>query len=651
MTKRKKMLTDIPVPNLVAQTEKPEATQNAIEPTTQNGLADAMGFGGGPFGGSPGMPAGGGSPEQLSDTTTIFRNLRWYLISNFRQVLNQCYAEIGLIRTIVDLPVDDALRGGIEIKTKLLDENEIKELQNSIEYDNDLGTAGWAGKWDRLFGGAGILILVDDQDPETELELSSIGPDTDVKFKAVDMWELFWDKQNAEGYDRAFESEMFEFYDYYGEKVHKSRVMKLKGLEAPSFIRPRLRGWGLSVVENLVRSINQYLKASDLTFEVLDEFKIDVYKIKNLVSTLLSPNGQSKVQQRIQLANWQKNYQNAVVMDAEDDWDHKQLSFAGLAEAQTGIRKQVAADMRMPISKLFGASESTGSLGNGDQNDMENYNSMVESSVRTPIKFHILKLVQIKCQKLFGFIPDDLEIAFKSLRVLSAVDEETVKTQKFTRLKAAKDTGDITTQEFRDACNKGNLLDIQLDTKLDQLDSDDPQIEAVLSGENEEEDDTPGGDREDSESTSAKKNSFDESKHPRAEDGQFGPGGADGSSSGDKSEKKVRVKKEKKKPAEMSAAEIKKGYHALREKSSQLTDKLVDAGFGSVKPSEMRERATENPLFAQYVAISDAMHELMAEAKRRYGPNLASIDHLGKIHGPMKNENSKPKFRVWRKGV
>ena len=50
----------------------------------------------------------------------------------------------------------------------------------------------------------------------------------------------------------------------------------MKGLTAPSFLRPRLRGWGFSVVEKLVRSINQYIKATDLGFEVLDEFKLDV---------------------------------------------------------------------------------------------------------------------------------------------------------------------------------------------------------------------------------------------------------------------------------------------------------------------------------------------------------------------------------------
>jgi phage-related protein (TIGR01555 family) len=456
-------------------------TMGSIEESEsfKNGLGEALGRNAFSGLGNFGLP-GQFNPwsEQVSNSGTLFKNLRWYLVSNFRQLLSQLYVEIGLVQTVVDVPVDDGLRGGVKFKSKQLDESQIRELQISFDRDDDLNTAGFAAKWARLYGGAGILVLTD-QDPEEPLDIEAIGPDTPLEFRAVDMWELFWDKQNTEGYDPSIQTEDFEFYNYYAMDVHKSRVMRIKGLTPPSFIRPRLRGWGFSVVEVLVRSINQYLKSTDLGFEVLDEFKLDVYKIKNLVNTLLSPNGQQKIQQRVQLANWQKNYQNAVVMDSEDDFDHKQLSFAGLAEAMTGIRMQVAADMRMPITKLFGTSVSAGF--STDQNDMENYNSMVEAQVRNKLKYDLLRIAEIKCQKIFGFIPDDLELEFKPLRELTAVDEENVKTQKFNRLSMAKEKGEISTQEYRDACNKGNLFDVQLDTTEDRLNPNDPEVAEIVS--------------------------------------------------------------------------------------------------------------------------------------------------------------------------
>lgn len=461
--------------------EPPNKAELKNEINLTNGFGEAIGFG------QQGFP-GGHTYQQVESSTTIFENLRWYLVSNFRQMLSQAYVEIGLVQTICDVPVDDGLRAGFILKSKQLDEDQIEELMLFMDREKDVQTAGQAAKWNRLFGGAGILTLIGDQDPVEELNVKSIGKDTEVNFRAVDMWELFWDMQNLDGYDPAIQEHEFEFYNYYSEQVHKSRVMKLMGIQAPSFIRPRLRGWGVSRVETLVRSINQYLKTTDLTFEVLDEFKLDVYKIKNMVNTLLAPNGTQKIKERVQLANWQKNYQNALVMDAEDDFDHKQLSFAGLAEAMEQIRMQVAADMRMPITKLFGTTANKG-LGGTDQNDMENYNSMVESDVRFPLKYDILRMAEIRCQQRFGFIPDDLSLTWNPLRELSSLDDQTVKTQKFTRLLQAKEAGEITTEEFRDACNKGNLFDVPLDTTdaglnaLDEEVAEDAAMAADLEAE------------------------------------------------------------------------------------------------------------------------------------------------------------------------
>jgi uncharacterized protein len=456
--------------------------------TIRNGLGDVLGY------------TDNANPysEQISDSGTMFKNLRWYFVSNLRQLLSELYCEIGLIQTIVDVPVDDALRGGVILKSKQLDEDEILKLINSLDRDDDINTVGQAAKWNRLFGGAGVLIMTD-QDPMQPLNIEAINKDTPLEFRAVDMWELFWDKQNTDGYDPSLQTENFEHYSYYSQQLHKSRVMRMKGLTAPSFLRPRLRGWGFSVVEKLVRSINQYIKATDLGFEVLDEFKLDVYKIKNLTTTLMSEVGASAVQKRVQMANWQKNYQNAIVMDSEDDFDHKQLSFAGLAEAMEGIRMQVASDMRMPITKLFGTSASKGFA--TDQNDMEVYNAMVEAEVRNKIKYDLLRVIEIKCQKLFGFIPEDLSIEFKPLRVLSAEQEENVKTQKFNRVLQAKQAGEITTFEFREACNKDALLSISLDNNQDQLNTDDPEIAALVAGEPDPLDtkdvEDPGANRED----------------------------------------------------------------------------------------------------------------------------------------------------------
>jgi len=396
---------------------------------------------------------------QLSQVTTLFKNNRWYLISNMRQVLSQMYVEHGLIQTLIDIPVDDALRGGIEIRSQQISEDDIKLLEQKMEREEDLMNLGQAMKWVRLFGGGGIIIDTD-QRPEDEFKVEQIKKDTqNIAFIPVDLWELFNDRINIA--DEELERLGSQFspnkshYNYYGQKLHESRVMRIKGRRAPSFVRKRLRGWGYSEVEGVIRSVNQYLKATGLSFEVLDEFKIDVFKMEGLQQALLTPKGEEAIRKRMAIANSIKNYQSAIIMDGGDDYQQKQLSFTGIAEVMDGIRKQIASDLRIPMTKLFGIS----SAGfNSGEDDIENYNAMVESQVRSKIKFEVRKVIEIRCQQLFGMIPEDLDFEFKSLRVMSSTDEQTVKTQIFNRLLQARQAGEISPRDFKEGCNKAELF-------------------------------------------------------------------------------------------------------------------------------------------------------------------------------------------------
>lgn len=444
----------------------------------QNGFSDILGF-------NPSSPFG----VQLSQVDTIFKNNRWYLISNYRQLLSEIYVEHGLIQTIVDIPVDDGLRGGVDIKTKQATPEQIEKVESVMDREGDLIVVAQANKWNRLFGGAGVLILTG-QEANQPINVKELGPGRPLGFRAVDMWELFFDLENTDGYNPAVQEFGFDFYSYYGDTIHKSRVMRMKGLTAPSFIRPRLRGWGFSIVESMVRSINQYLKATDLTFEVLDEFKVDVFKINGLTNSLMSSAGAEKIRRRVQLANAEKNYLNAITMDKEDDYDHKQLSFSGLAEVMEGIRSQLASDLRIPQTKLFGQSAAGFNSG---EDDIENYNAMVESQVRSKIKYEILQMIELRFMNLFGFIPTDLSIDFKPLRILSAKDEQLVKDSIFNRVLAAKTANAINDLEFRDAVNKDDLLPIQLDTSDESINDlmDQASIDAG--------DDKPGADKDDKE--------------------------------------------------------------------------------------------------------------------------------------------------------
>lgn len=405
-----------------------------------------------------------GNQNQLSQTTTLFVNNRWNLLSNNRQLLAEMYVEHGIVQTLVDQPVEDALRTGYEIKTKHLDADDIEELELFMEKNHVNKSISQGTKWSRLFGGGGVMVITE-QDPITPLNPEELVEGSDVEFRPFDLWEMYDTQVNIQG---EINMNRQEFYNYYGLKVHHSRVFIIKGKEPPSFIRPRLRGWGMSELERLVRSLNQYMKNQDVVFELLDEAKIDVYKVKGMNSALLTDGGTDSLSRRIMMANSIKNYLNAITMDSEDEYEQKQMNFTGLGDMLTQIRQGVAADLKMPITKLFGVSAAGFNSG---EDDIENYNSMIEGEVRAKIKFIIMDMIGICCQLKFGFVPDDLKITFKSLRILSAEQEENVKNAQFNRVISSWQSGLIETKEAKESINKGSLLPQEINDAAEALPS------------------------------------------------------------------------------------------------------------------------------------------------------------------------------------
>lgn len=415
----------------------------------ENGLTDIIMGGVTPF----------NMGTQINQTDTLFLNNRNYLVSNMRQLLSQIYVEHGIIQALIDTPVEDALRGGFKIKTSMLSEEEITELENHMDSMGDQETIKQAFKWMRLYGGGGIVAMTKQKhdQPLDEKKLDGL------EFRAVDMWELFSSKQNIDDDTRRLDiSEKPDFcFNYYAINLHKSRVIVIKGKVAPAFIRPRLRGWGFSYVESVISSINQFFKSKNLSFEVLDEFKVDIFKIAGLNHTLLQKEGTAKVSQRIQLANAQKNFQNALVLDSQDDHQSKQLTFAGLADVQKEFRIQLASDLRMPLTKLFGLS-ATG-FNSGDD-DIENYNGMIESEVRPKIKSALKEVARLRIKELYGIDATDLRLELCPLRTLSHEQEENVKDKKFNRVVIALEKGLCSHKEAQEAINRENLIGVKIET-------------------------------------------------------------------------------------------------------------------------------------------------------------------------------------------
>lgn len=396
---------------MVKNRNKKQNTVNNSSNTVNNGLANALGIPDG-FQPAPLYDLG------RQDITPFYITFWWPLLTN-------AYKSLAFVQLAVNQIVDDAFRNeGLIIDSKTLESDELEKLRNVV-YGEDIEAIKDCIRWGLLYGG-GVLIANTNQNNERPLIEQNL-QDKKLVFLASDRWHCFPEKNGnikvAQTWLYTNETGVAEAAQF---RADSSRVNFFTGMSTPIYIRNIMGGWGLSIFEAILKPLRQYIKAMNVSLELLDEAKIDIIKIFDLTSTLLSGND-ALIRKRLQLVTENKNYKSSIAMDVQDDYQQKQISFSGLPEMIVQIQYLVCAALKRPYSKIFGKGSSGFSSG---EDDLENYNATVDSEIRTPATRLIKWVIQLRCWQLFGRELPDLKIDWKPLRVMSEKDEAEIKSKK-----------------------------------------------------------------------------------------------------------------------------------------------------------------------------------------------------------------------------
>ena len=383
----------------------------------------------------------------------LFNNATPQIISYNWVQLAEIYKNNGFIKLAVDLPVSDCFRnGGYDFDSNTLEAEELQEL-NDIVHNKDDEKIKQCMRWSRLYGG-GSLVINSNQKPEVPLNTNALYQ-ADFDFLACDRWQCFPLSSSL------YNAEQFCLVDLETQNkddiitFDKSRIKTFVGEVQPYFLRNQLQGWGLSILEQIIPQLNQYLKANSVILELLDEAKIDILKIFGLANTLASAGGSEAIRKRVEIFAKQKNFKNVGAMDAQDDYVQKTMSFSGLNEILEKIFLLICSSLRIPYSKVFGRGASGFSSG---EDDLENYNAMIMSDLRKPAEDLIKWVGEIRCYQLFGRKVDDLIIKWKPLRVLSEREQQEVTTSKINSYVQLFQIGVLNRKQIAEQLNKDNII-------------------------------------------------------------------------------------------------------------------------------------------------------------------------------------------------
>lgn len=377
-----------------------------------NGLAEALNL----------PPHEQGSYCDNSILRRIFNSSVQGLITLHWVSLTNAYNKNSFLQTAVNQKVEDAFKNeGLIIDTKTLDTEELEQLRTTMLEEGDFDAIIDCIRWGRLYGG-GVLVANTEQDADTPLDKKALYGKK-LKFIATNRWQCTANgiaPQIAEKFiftDVFSDNEdQFLKYQHTNQQIDKSRVGLFLGNEAPYLTKTILQGWNASIFEGILEPIENLLGGFNVTLELLSEAKIDIFKIANLASTLSSPQGERLIRKRLQIATENKNYKSSLAMDTEDDYQQKQISFSGIPQLLEQLMYIFCGYLRYPVSKLFGRGSSGFSSG---EDDLENYNSTVNSEIRIPANKLITWVVNLRCLQLFGRELPDFKPKWKSLREMS----------------------------------------------------------------------------------------------------------------------------------------------------------------------------------------------------------------------------------------
>ncbi len=409
----------------------------------------------------------------------IFKNAAPGVLSYNWVQLSEVYKNNGFLKLAVDLPVADCFRsGGYDFDSSTLEADELDELNEKV-HTNDDDKIKQTMRWSRLYGG-GLLVVNAGQPAESRLNPETLYK-KEFEFLACDRWQCYPESNSL------YLAEKFSLVDLNNVSGHsqadkiitidKSRLKPYIGEVQPYFLRCQTQGWGLSILEQIIPQLNQYLKANTVILELLDEAKIDILKIFGLSDLLMSAQGEQSVKRRVKIFAEQKNFKSVGAMDAQDDYIQKTMSFSGVNEILEKIFLLICSSLRIPYSKVFGRGASGFSSG---EDDLENYNAMIMSELRKPAEDLIKWAGQLRCYQLFGRKVDDLTVKWKPLRVLSEEQQQQVNTQKINSYVQLFQIGVLNRKQVAEQLTKDNIIlfsEEELSELEDEMDISDIEAE------------------------------------------------------------------------------------------------------------------------------------------------------------------------------
>lgn len=299
-----------------------------------------------------------------------------YVIDHDQMTLENAYRVSTWFGKIVDIPADDATR---EWRTWKADKDDIERIEAEEKRLQVRQQVRQALIWARLYGGAVIIPLGLPGALNQPLSVDRIAKGSIKALTVLSRHEITAQDIITDPLDPMYGSPAKYVIDSAnGQQVelHPSRVIRVNGRTVNNR-RLGANGWGDSIWMHISDAVMAADGAASVIDALLQEAKIDVVRIKNMMTMMANADMEATMIKRWQMVAVLKSISNVLMLDGDDEWDQKQITWTGLPDVTNTLLNVMAGAADIPLTRLTGKQEA--GLSGKDEGSLRNYYDSVKA--------------------------------------------------------------------------------------------------------------------------------------------------------------------------------------------------------------------------------------------------------------------------------
>lgn len=331
------------------------------------------------------------------------------------QELEAAYRTSTWFGKIVDIPADDATR---EWRVWQLKKGEVEKIEAEERRLGLKAKVRQARIWQRLYGGAALILGVPG-DPAEELNPEDVGRGglqfvtvvTNHELTAVDVRRNPLDPFYAL-------PERYEIQTTLNGSVHihPSRVIPFRGVQVAS-VANLTDFWGDPIWYRLESAIKSADGSGAVLDALLQEAKVDVLRVSGMMQGMATAEYEALMVRRFQMVAILKGMQNVMMLDKDDEWAQKQITWTGLPDIAKHILNILSGAANIPMFRLTGQNL-TGLNGTGDAETRAYYDD-VRADQNTDMRPTLDPLDNVLVRSALGNYPEETWYEWMSLYQMS----------------------------------------------------------------------------------------------------------------------------------------------------------------------------------------------------------------------------------------